>query len=224
MKTRQFVAGLAAVCLVAGACAESEEPDMQVEELRTIDLPTPDVVGHMSFEQTLSSRRSVRDFTDETLSIGQIGQLFWAAQGETRPNRRTNPSAGALYPIEIYAATPDGLYRYLPSGHRAELLTSDDIRNHLYWSSYLQDSIADAPVVFVVCGVYSRTEEKYGGRADRYVKLEAGHVAQSLLLQAVALELGAVPVGAFQDGQVQRALGVPDDHEPLYLIPVGHPA
>lgn len=224
MRARQLLARLVVFTLVAGGCVEAEESEMQVDAPETFDLPVPDVVGEKSFEEVLSQRRSTRDFTEETLTVEEISQLFWAAQGETRPNRRTNPSAGALYPIEIFAATPDGLYHYVPDGHRAELLTTDDVRNHLYWSSYLQDSIADAPVVFVICGVLSRTEAKYGGRADRYVKLEAGHVAQSLLLQAVALDLAAVPVGAFQDGQIQRALGVPDDHEPLYLIPVGHPA
>ena len=77
---------------------------------------------------------------------------------------------------------------------------------------------------FIVAAVYSRTEQKYGERAERYVKLEAGHAAQNLLLQAVSLGLGAVPIGAFHNDEVQEVLDLPSGHEPLYLIPVGHPA
>lgn len=80
-----------------------------------------------------------------------------------------------------------------------------------------------AAAVFVITAIHKRTAKKYGGRAERYVKLEAGHACQNILLQTVALHLGAVPIGAFYDDQVQVAFSLPPDHEPLYLIPVGHP-
>ncbi|MEA1903738.1 MAG: SagB/ThcOx family dehydrogenase [Actinomycetota bacterium] len=223
MRTRQLLVGLLTFSLVAGGCGETEEPETQVEALETIDLPLPNLAGEMSLEEALTSRRSTREFTDEPLTMAELSQLFWAAQGETRPGRRTNPSAGALYPIEVYAVTKDGVYHYLPDGHRVELLSTDDLRDRLFWASWRQEAVRDAPAVFVICGVFSRTEAKYGGRAERYVKLEAGHIAQSLLLQAVALDLGGVPMGAFLDSQVQSSLDLPDDHEPLYLIPIGHP-
>jgi SagB-type dehydrogenase family enzyme len=178
----------------------------------------------MSLEETLAARRSVREFTEEELILEEISQLLWAAQGITAAwGGRTPPSAGALYPLEVYAATADGLYHYVPQGHKAIVESKTDLRGELWRAGLSQNAIREAPAVFVVTAVYARTEKKYGERAERYVRLEAGHAAQNLLLQAVALGLGGVPIGAFYDDQVQRALSLPSDHEPLYLIPIGHP-
>ena len=193
--------------------------------LETLDLPEPRTKSDVSLEETLACRRSVRQYTDELLTLKEISQLLWAAQGITRDwGGRTAPSAGALYPLEVYVATPDGLYNYLPDGHRAKVLSHQDLRQALARAGLDQSAIHDAPAVFVVTAVYARTAGKYGARAERYVKLEAGHAGQNILLQAVALGLGGVPIGAFHDDQVQRVLDLPADHEPLYLIPVGHPA
>ena len=193
----------------------------QVEE---IALPAPRVQGEMSLEETLAARRSVREFTEEELTLEEISQLLWAVQGITAAwGGRTAPSAGALYPLEVYVATADGLYHYLPQGHKAIVESRADLRSELWRGGLSQDAIREAPAVFIITAVYARTEKKYGGRAERYVKLEAGHAAQNLLLQAVALGLGGVPIGAFYDDQVQSALSLPLDYEPLYLIPIGHP-
>jgi SagB-type dehydrogenase family enzyme len=136
---------------------------------------------------------------------------------------RTAPSAGALYPLELYVATAGGFYHYEPSEHRLDLHSEGDLRPVLYRASLAQDSVREAPAVFVIAAVYERTERKYGReRAPRYVHLEAGHAAQNILLQAVALGLGGVPIGAFQDEQVQMVFSLPRDHRPLYLIPIGH--
>jgi SagB-type dehydrogenase family enzyme len=179
----------------------------------------------VSLEETLARRRSVREYTHERLTVDHIAQLLWAAQGITRDwGGRTAPSAGALYPLEVYVVTPEGLYHYLPDGHQAQALSGQDLRPALARAGLDQSAIHDAPAVFVIAAVYARTAGKYGNRAERYVKLEAGHVGQDILLQAVALGLGGVPIGAFHDDQVQRVLDLPSDHEPLYLIPVGHPA
>lgn len=191
----------------------------------TIDLPEPRTESEVSLEETLARRRSVRRYTDERLTLDEMSQLLWAAQGITRDwGARTAPSAGALYPLEVYVAMPDGLYHYLPDGHQAEVLSRQDLRQELARAGLDQSAIHDAPAVFVFAAIYARTAGKYGDRAERYVKLEAGHAGQNILLQAVALGLGGVPIGAFHDDQVQRALSLPADHEPLYLIPVGHPA
>jgi SagB-type dehydrogenase family enzyme len=116
------------------------------------------------------------------------------------------------------------VYHYEPQGHRLALQLTGDARAALYDAALKQAVVRQAPAVFVVAAVYARTEEKYGDeRSPRYVHLEAGHAAQNILLQAVALELGAVPIGAFYDDQVKKALVLPDDHQPLYLIPTGHP-
>jgi SagB-type dehydrogenase family enzyme len=123
----------------------------------------------------------------------------------------------------VYVATRQGAYHYVPQGHRVEALATDDLRPALQGVSLNQGAVGAAPAVFVVTGVYARTAGKYGDRATRYVRLEAGHAAQNLLLQAVALGLGGVPIGAFDDPGVQRVLSLPADHEPLYVIPVGYP-
>jgi SagB-type dehydrogenase family enzyme len=150
--------------------------------------------------------------------------LLWATQGITRDwGARTAPSAGALYPLEVYVVTAEGLYHYVPQGHRMTLTPQVGLRDELWTAGLKQDCIRHAPAVFIIAAVYRRTSTKYGERAARYVHLEAGHAAENLLLQAVALGLGGVPVGAFHDHQVQRILGLADDHEPLYLVPVGHP-
>jgi SagB-type dehydrogenase family enzyme len=117
----------------------------------------------------------------------------------------------------------DGAYRYLPEGHALQVVTGEDGRQGLWEAGLRQGALQAAPAIIVVTGIYQRTEGKYGGRAERYVELEAGHAAQNILLQAVALKLGAVPIGAFYDDQVQDVLGLPQEHRPLYLIPVGHP-
>ncbi len=190
-----------------------------------IRLPAARSKGPLSLEETLLQRRSVRAYTAQPLSLEDIAQLFWAAQGVTRPwGGRTAPSAGALYPLEIYAATAQGVYHYLPDGHRAEVTTPEDVRQALWAAGLHQEALHQAPVIFVISAVYERTASKYGSRAERYVKLEAGHAAQNLLLQAVALNLGAVPIGAFDDEAVASALHLPAGEEPLYLIPVGYPA
>lgn len=166
-----------------------------------------------------------RSFTDEPLRTPELSQLLWAAQGITREwGGRTAPSAGALYPLEVYVATPHGFYQYVPQGHKIELVIGDDRRTEIWKASLKQDAVRDAPAVFVITAVYQRTAAKYGDRAARYVHMEAGHAAQNLLVQAVALDLGGVPIGAFHDEQLQSALSLPGDHVPLYIIPVGHPA
>ncbi|HEM61411.1 MAG TPA: SagB/ThcOx family dehydrogenase, partial [Chloroflexi bacterium] len=166
----------------------------------------------------------VREFTDQELSWEEVSQLLWSAQGQTDPRGlRAAPSAGALYPLEVYAALPDGAYHYLPSQHAVEQVSDMDLREDLWEAGLKQDALRQAPAVFAIAAVYQRTEAKYGERAERYVLLEAGHAAQNLLLQAVGLNLGAVPIGAFYDDQVVEVLGLPSGHRPLYLIPVGHP-
>lgn len=131
---------------------------------------------------------------------------------------------GALYPLEVYAATPDGLIHYVPEGHRARTAATADLRAQLSEAAGGQAAVADAAVVLVITAVPARTEARYGERADRYVRLEAGHVAQNVLLEAVALGLGGVPIGAFSDEDVGRVLALPSGEVPLYLLPVGHPA
>jgi SagB-type dehydrogenase family enzyme len=186
------------------------------------DLPSPVHKGKLSLEDTLKKRESVRSFSSKPLTKEELSQLLWAIQGTTRSwGARTAPSAGALFPLEIYVVLKEGVFRYSVKGHHLVRIMEQDLRNTLSKAALGQDCIVEAPAVFVIAAVYERTSRKYGNRAERYVKMEAGHAGQNLLLQAVSLGLGAVPVGAFQDEQVQQALHLPVNHEPLYLIPVG---
>jgi SagB-type dehydrogenase family enzyme len=187
-----------------------------------INLPSPAQKGKMSLEEALKKRESVRSFSSDPLTKEDLSQLLWAVQGITRNwGARTAPSAGALFPLEIYVVLKEGFFRYSPKGHNLIRIIQQDLRNTLSKAALGQNCIGEAPAVFVIAAVYERTSRKYGNRAERYVKMEAGHAGQNLLLQAVSLGLGAVPVGAFQDEQVQQALHLPVNHEPLYLIPVG---
>ena len=197
-----------------------------LREPKVIDLPEPTLKGTVTVEETLAQRRSVRSFTAEPLTIEEISQLVWAAQGITFPSKgfRTAPSAGALYPIELYIVTADGLYHYVPQGHKLRVLNESDLRGELVRAAGGQSFVRDAAANFVVTAVYDRTTRKYRDRGNRYVHFEVGHVGQNIHLQAVALGLGSVPVGGFREERVKSALSLPPGHEPLYIIPVGHPA
>lgn len=197
----------------------------QAKAQAQILLPPPDQNGRVTLEQALVRRRSVREFAAKALSEQELSQLLWAAQGITHPEGlRTAPSAGALYPLELYVAVAAGFYHYHPREHRLDLHYEGDVRPALYRASLEQDCVREAPAVFVIAAVYERTERKYGRqRGSRYVHLDTGHAAQNILLQAVTLGLGAVPVAAFYDSQVQKALSLPHEHQPIYLIPIGHP-
>lgn len=191
-------------------------------------LPAPNLTGTLSLEETLAARRSVRSYQNKALTWQEIGQLLWAAQGITQNNApslslRSAPSAGALYPLETYVVTGEGAFHYLPADHAVLTQPKLGLRQALWEAGLKQDWIREAPAVFVLAAIYLRTATKYGARAARYVYMEAGHAAENLLLQAVALGLGGVVIGAFHDDQVKQVLELPEDHEPLYLIPVGHP-
>jgi SagB-type dehydrogenase family enzyme len=188
-------------------------------------LPAPERKGRMSLEEALAARRSVREFTRQPITDRELSQLLWAAQGITsREGLRTAPSAGALYPLEVWLVTASGFYHYEPHKHRLAQHLERDLRPDLYHAALMQEAILQAPVVFVITAVYERTGQKYGEqRTPRYVHMEAGHSAQNLLLEAVALRLGGVPIGAFNDREIERVLSLPAAQKPLYLIPVGHP-
>lgn len=192
---------------------------------KIVKLPPPRQRSEISLEETLTKRRSIRSFTSAKLSWEEIGQLLWAAQGitERSDGLRTAPSAGALYPLEMYVIMEEGVYHYQPQDHQLQCTRENDVRGRLSQAALGQESVKDAPVVFVIAGVFERTTWKYGERGERYVYMEAGHAAQNLLLQATALGLGAVPVGAFHDEQVEKLLRLQQDQRALYVIPIGWP-
>ncbi len=193
-----------------------------------IKLPKPAYDGKISVEAALKARKSIRSYSAEPLLLDDVSQLLWAVQGISRKNRmRTAPSAGALYPLEVYLVAGHvqglqaGIYRYLPHGHELELVESGDRRRELAISALHQNCIEKGAIDLVLAGVYERTSVKYGSRAKRYVHMEIGHAAQNIYLQAVGLDLGTVVVGAFDDEKVQRTLSMEKNELPLCIMPVG---
>lgn len=196
-----------------------------MERNRIVELPPPDTEGLAAFETTVATRRTVRDFARRALSPAQISQISWAAQGvtETSAGLRASPSAGALYPVELYLVTAEGVDHYEPDGHLLRRHVEGDVRPRLRKASLDQEMIDAAPLCVVIAVVVERLSGKYGGRAERYAILEVGHVAQNVLLQAQALGLGGVPIGAFEDRSVNAALKLPRGERVIYLIPIGYP-
>ena len=194
-----------------------------------IKLPPHQSKGTMTVEEALEKRRSRRGYSDAPLMLKDVAQILWAAQGIThrRGGLRTAPSAGALYPLEIYLISGNvegltaGLYRYQPVGHKLIFLKDGDLRDKLSWAVLFQNWIQSAPAIVVISAVYQRTEEKYETMAKRYVHMEVGHVSQNIYLQATSRNLETVFVGAFADKQIQKILKLPRDHIPVGLMPLG---
>jgi SagB-type dehydrogenase family enzyme len=184
----------------------------------------PDIDYQQEINLILLQRTSTRSFLPKPLTQEQMSNLLWACQGKNEHNRRTSPSAGALYPLEIYWIDGNYFAHYNPGSHQLEILMRRDTREELARAALRQDFIQEAPATILICAVYQRVTRKYGEqRGVRYVDMEAGHAAQNVLLQATAEGLGSVPVGAFRDAEISTLLRLPTDHAPLYLLPVGYP-
>jgi SagB-type dehydrogenase family enzyme len=195
-----------------------------------IRLPEPRRQSNVSVESALQNRRSVREFRDEPLTLSDVSQLLWSAQGIAGPEgARTAPSAGALYPLEVYLVAgrvndlATGIYHYRPQRHELVRIAEGDKRAGLASAALDQDCVRNGPVTVVLAAVYERVTKKYGKRGVMYVHMEAGHAAQDVFLQAVALNLGTVAVGAFEYEPVKKLLNLPADEQPLYLLPIGKP-
>jgi SagB-type dehydrogenase family enzyme len=224
VKRRELLTGLAAAML-AGGCASQAPGWVRASRARygsPVALPPPTATGTISLEQVIRQRRSQRAFRPDPLPITTIGQLLWAGQGITSPDgKRTAPSAGALYPLELYVVTPTQVMHYLPQGHRAEIRAVPDLRPGLQAAAFGQAHVGAAPAIIVVVAAPGRTRRKYGARAEAFVQLEAGHAAQNILLQAAARGLAAVPVGSLDPSQAAATLALPPGQTVPYFIPVG---
>ncbi|MGB6019185.1 MAG: SagB/ThcOx family dehydrogenase [Sulfurimonadaceae bacterium] len=198
------------------------------KEENIVKLPKPTYAGNVSVEEAMLKRRSVREYKKSPLELSEISQLLWAAQGVTDPRGlRTAPSAGALYPLEIYLVASSvkgldqGVYKYSADRHVLKRVIKGERQGRLYWSSWAQKSVKSAQAVVVITAVYKRTTGKYGNRGVRYVHMEVGHAAQNIYLQAVSLGLGTVVIGAFNDSSVKKEIGAQKDEEPLCIMPIG---
>jgi SagB-type dehydrogenase family enzyme len=207
---------------------------MGIDQPAQIYLPPSSQKGSVSLEETIARRRSVRDFTPEPISQAQLSQILWAAQGtsDTWEKLRTVPSAGATYPLEIFVACgrngveaiDDGVYHYNIDSHSLTRHYAGDVRLELARAALDEESIYEAPVDIVICALYERTSMRYGTRGERYVHMEVGHAGQNIYLQAAALGLVTVAIGAFHDEPVRQVLRLDKQYRPLYIMPVGKPA
>jgi SagB-type dehydrogenase family enzyme len=224
-----YLVTLAIVLVIFCGCAgPAITPMPSLEQAEVINLPEPQYDSDVSIEQSLLNRRSIRSYTGEPLTLQEVSQLIWAAQGITDPGGfRTAPSAGALYPLELYLVVGDvedltsGVYRYEPDGHQLSRIIDGDKRAKLADAALAQSWVKEGAISIVFTAVYERTTVKYGDRGIRYVHMEVGHAAQNLCLQATAMGLGVVTVGAFHDEQVTELLNLPGNEQPLYIIPIG---
>ncbi|MCX8187154.1 MAG: SagB/ThcOx family dehydrogenase [Nitrososphaeria archaeon] len=239
LKRRQVLfiglASAAAACLSAllalfgGVKFNREEIKVTTPTMVRVKLPKPSYKSEVSIEETLLLRRSIREYEDKPITLEQLSQLLWAAQGITLPSYgfRTAPSAGATYPLELYVVVKEGgvkdldagIYHYIPREHALELEKAGDYSVDLMKASLNQEWVGDAAVNLVINAVYERTTRRYGDRGERYVHIEVGHVGQNVYLQCISLGLACVVIGAFYDDWVKKVVG--GIGEPLYIIPIG---
>ena len=238
MKRREFIIGfivaLASLLpvfayLLKGDTRKSTnaEPSPQTGEVK-VKLPEPRLQSEFSIEEALNKRRSIRDYKDEAITLQELSQLLWSAQGITGPwGFRTAPSAGGTYPLVVYVVVGDvegleeGIFRHSPKEHEIVKVVEGDHRAELAKASLNQEWVEEGAIDIVIAADYEKTTKRYGERGRRYVQMEVGHAAQNLYLQAEALKLGMVVVGAFYDDQVADLLNLPKQEDPLYVIPVG---
>lgn len=212
--------------------AEAGRPGNNIRKGDPMNLQQPRIKGDVSLETAINNRRTIRSFTSKKLAREQFSQLLWAAQGITdgRGFKRSAPSGGALYPMDIYAVVGEdlveglkaGIYHYEPHGHTISLIIKGDLRNEVAGAALSQMWMAKPPLTLVITAEYDRITSKYGQRGVRYAMIEAGHIGQNIYLQAEALGLGAGIVGAFHDKDVIRVMKIPSAHEPLLIMPVGY--
>jgi SagB-type dehydrogenase family enzyme len=206
-----------------------DKTTIQNSESDIIQLPAPNYKSNTSVEEALQKRRSVRDYNKESLSLFEISQILWAAQGITdkKYGLRTAPSAGALYPIEVYLVAAnvteltEGIYKYDPRRHTLKEITEGDKRIEISNAALRQDAIENSSAIVLITAIYERTSVKYGKRTERYVNIEVGHIGQNIYLQAVSLGLGTVMMGAFEDDALKKVLNLPANEFPLAIYPLG---
>ena len=201
---------------------------MSQQRRRVVQLVDPIRAGEMSLESAMSARRSVREYDQTPLTVAEVSQLLWAAQGVTSPRGfRTAPSAGALYPLLVHIVVgqvdgmEQGVYNYCPAEHDMVRVAEGDRRLDLATAAYDQEQVQHAAVVIALSAAYERIVQKYGQRGVPYTHMEAGMAAENVHLQAAALGLGTVIMGAFDDDRVRELIELGINEKPLVLMPVG---
>lgn len=225
--TIAIICGIAFLIIMLPPTARNEST-LKSETKYIVKLPEPKYDSKVSVEKALLERRSIRNYKDEPLTLAEVSQLLWSAQGITdRRGFRTAPSAGALYPLEIYvvvgnvAGLSEGTYQYKPQYHKLVKVAEGDKRAGLCSACFGQAWVKKGAVVIVFSAIYEQTTKRYGQKGIRYVDMEAGHAVQNVYLQAVSLNLGTVVIGAFNDNEVKKIMNLTDKEQPVCLMPVG---
>jgi SagB-type dehydrogenase family enzyme len=205
-----------------------------------IPLPTVQPGNGLSFEDVVTKRRSIRRFSNVPLDLTEISKLLYfgngitgklapSGQGIVQPVRAA-PSGGALYPIELYLAVCNGtdiepgIYHYVAATHALEQLALGDFAPALSEATSDSALFSHASITIILTAMFERTRFKYGERGYRFALLEAGHIAQNILLTSTALDLGGVAVGGFIDDEINEILGIDGvDEASIYMIALGHP-
>jgi SagB-type dehydrogenase family enzyme len=222
-ETGEISGGLNVTAGERGTDEEGGRKALRVCQLnQKVSLPAPTRQGETSLEEAIWKRRSRRHFRRGALSLARIGQLLWAAQGVTDAGGlRAAPSAGATYPLEVYLCCEEGVFHYIPEAHSLAKISALDARGKLARAALGQEFVEQADICIVIGAVFERTTARYGDRGVRYVHMDAGYASENVHLQAEALGLGSVSVGAFRDDEVARVLEFDTQLRPLNIIPVG---
>lgn len=206
------------------------------EIISTVNLPTVQISSNVSVEEAIQNRRSVRRYTTDPLSLQDVSQLLWAAQGITdeKTKFRTVPSAGHTYSLEIYVLVGkssvnglnEGVYHYNPFNNTLEQILAGDARSELSQAANGQPWVKEAPINIIITGNYQKMINSYKDErlSTRFVDMEAGHAGQNIYLEAEARNLATVALGSFNDDQVHQVLNLPNNERILYIYPAGHSA
>lgn len=195
--------------------------------MELVKLPEPNKETCLS--QLLLKRKSVRKFKKEPLRLSELSQVLWASYGLINKRRHVVPSAGATYPVEIYLVVRDveglkpGIYKYNNQEHLVQLVKEGDYSRDLARACLDQLWVKEAPVNIILVALHEKTTSWYGERGFRYIHNEAGHIGQNIYLMATEMNLGTVAIGAFNDSEVLKIIGLDAKYIALYVFPVGKP-
>ena len=211
-----------------------EKPVPKDGKFISLPLPVEISVTPIELRSAIESRRSIRQYARDPLTLNELAYLLWCTQGivqrhEPYATFRNVPSAGGRHAFETYLQVnrvsdlEPGLYRYLAFSHRLMAIeTSPDVADRLMEACLRQDLVKESAITFIWSCVIYRMAWRYSERAYRLVHLDAGHVCQNLYLAAEQLNCGACAIGAFDDELMARLLGIDGLEEfVIYCATVG---
>jgi nitroreductase len=243
--------GLALLATVVMAAPEDSSSLKADASSQAIKLPEPRTDGGMTVEKALQERRSIRSFGKDGLTLNEVSQLLWAAQGVTDDKgHRTAPSAMARYPLQVYllagnvTGLPAGVYHYSPQGHNLTIMAEGNMDEYYNATAGFEAWIKTAPAIFVITGNISSMNQMPGLRPgnrtsgsnrtsgnqmprqdpSQWVYIDAGAAAENLLLEVVSLDLASTYTAGFSVNKTEELLGLPSGEVPIGVLPVGRKA